>query len=266
MQTEFEKRNDESSALTADMVKHAIKNNEFLLYYQPIVSLAEQQIKSAEALVRWQHPTLGIIAPDQFMPIAEETGLIVDLSQWIFEVCLQQYAKWQEAGLDMGLAINLSPKIIDNQSTLTVLEDLCKQLQINPANISLELTESAYKQYYNKKNELFHRLRALGFKLAIDDFELRYLNLPELLSLEVDEIKLNKLHILNLDKDEYSQKITKIIINIAKNCGLIVSATGVENLATWNLLEQYKCDQTQGYYICKPVSVPEFNKWIGINN
>lgn len=266
MMENFERIENEPNLFSEDMIKKAIKNNELLLYYQPDVDLLNQQIKSAEVLVRWDHPQAGIVGPDKFMPIVESTDLINELTEWIFEACLKQYGAWQKKGLDMELAINLSPKVLDNLDYFATLNNLCKKFNIDFHNIFLEVTEMTFKQCQQQNNTLLKKLRELGFKLTIDDFEMKYFNIHDLLNLEVDELKLNKVHVIDLDKNENSQKLAKSIINIAHDFDFRIGATGVESLATWNTLINYRCNHAQGYYICKPVSVAAFNKWIGISD
>ena len=260
----FETVELEPELLTGAAIQQAIKNDEFELYYQPIVTLSNKQIRGAEALIRWNHPTLGIIGPDKFIPLAESQNVIHELSEWTFSVCIKQIHAWQQAGLNMNLAINLSETILSHESTFATIENLCDSYQVNPSDIVLEISEFAYKKQIENCQKILAKLKNLGCKLVIDDFELKYFNLPEMLDLEVDAVKLNRIHVLDFDKNPNAQKITKSIIDIAHTFNFEICATGIENLRVWELLTDYGCDHAQGYYICKPVAVSEFNKWVGI--
>jgi len=262
----FNKIEQEPNLLTGKMVQKAIANNEFELYYQPSVGCFDHQIISAEALIRWNHPDLGMIGPDRFIPIAEESNVIQELSKWTFEVCIKQISAWQKVGLNLELAINLSEKILNNDATYSCLESLCQTHHIDTSDISLEITESVYKKQSFNQYKSLEKLKNLGFKLVIDDFELKYFNLPEMNELLVDGLKLNRCHIIDLDTNENSRKITKSLIEIAHNYDIEIGATGVESLNVWQLLTDYGCDHAQGYYICKPVAVADFNKWVGIKS
>jgi EAL domain-containing protein (putative c-di-GMP-specific phosphodiesterase class I) len=260
----FDKIENESENINAEIIKNAIDNNQFELFYQPVVHLKDQQIKGAEALIRWNHPNLGLIGPDRFIPLSEKNNAIFQLTEWTFDICMKQLQIWQKINFRMELAINLSEKIL-NYKTLSFLKSLCEKYHIDTSYISLEITESAFKKIFLENQSLFQELKKVGFKLTIDEFELSHFTLSELFLLDIDCVKINRIHVLDLDKNEKSKKMTKSIIDVMHNIGLKVGATGIESAEVWELLTGYQCDIAQGYYICKPVSVKAFNQWVGID-
>lgn len=260
----FEKVENEPQILNSETIKRGLSQGEFELYYQPIVNTKDQHFQGAEALIRWNHPTLGMIGPDKFIPIAEENTVIEDLTEWTFKVCLEQLNAWEKMGLSMRLAMNLSEKVVGHPAIADSLISLAKAYKIRNEDISLEITEKCCKNQMNDRNNSLNKLTHHGFKIAIDDFELKYFSLLEMLNLKINELKLNRVHIVDLDVNLNSQKIAKSIISLAHTLNFEMGATGIESLAIWEMLASLGCDHAQGYYICKPVSVAEFNKWLGI--
>ena len=171
---------------------------------------------------------------------------------------------WQKAGLNLELAINLSNKTLENEKAYLCLEKLCNTHKIDTSLITLEITEAAYKGQMSSLNNTLDKFKNLGCKLTIDDFELKYLSFADMSNLIVDGLKLNRCHIIDLDQNQNAQKTVKSLVEIALNYNMKIGATGVESLNIWQLLAEYGCHYAQGYYICKPVAVTDFNKWVGI--
>ncbi len=236
----------------------AIENQEFILYYQPIVSLRNQKIAGFEALIRWQHPQLGLISPLNFIEIAEETGLIIPIGEWILDNACQQLSLWQKQFFredNLTMSINLSVKQLQN-SLLTQLEKVKTIYQINPQNISLELTESMLIKNISTTYELLNNIKAQGFGLTIDDFGTGYSSLSYLQRLPVETLKIDRSFVtpVNNSHQHSSQVIAESIIALSKSFNLKVIAEGVTTPTQVQWLKNLNCQYGQGYLFSPPVT------------
>ena len=237
----------------------ALEQNEFELYLQAQVDLRSGAIIGAEALLRWHHPQLGMVGPDRFIPIAEESGLILPLGDWVLQRVVQLLDRWRGLGLGhLRLAANLSARQCHGTSLLPQLDRLLGQTGIDPALLELEITESAAMQDPERSRELLQKLRARGIKVAIDDFGTGYSSLSYLKLFEPDRIKIDRGFVKDIETDPNDAVIVTATIGLAHALGLEVIAEGVETQAQADFLRSKRCDEGQGYLFARPIPVGEF--------
>ena len=248
-------------ALLGDLRK-AIANSELRLYYQPKAELQTGLVKGVEALVRWQHPTEGFIAPDQFIPLAEQTGLITPLTRWVVETAIRQCREWLAAGLELRVAVNLSMRNLRDASLPDTIADLLAQYRVPPRLFCCEITESAVMADLEHTLHVLNCLVALEVPIAIDDYGTGYASLSYLKRLPVSELKIDRSFVQHLTTDQADQAIVRSTVSMAHNLGFQVVAEGVEDQATWNLLASFKCDIAQGYYLSRPIPPQDLVRWL----
>jgi diguanylate cyclase (GGDEF)-like protein/PAS domain S-box-containing protein len=244
--------------LLESSLRRAMEKNEFSLCYQPRHSVDNGRINGVEALVRWQHPDLGLIAPPRFIHIAEETGLIVQLGQWVLETACAQTKKWQQAGHpNLRVSVNLSPRQLQERSFGRSVASLLQRLDFPPNCLELEITESMLARNPKQTVELLTELEAQGVELAIDDFGTGYSSLSQLKRFPVHTLKIDRAFIDGLPDDADDTAITLAIIAMAKRLQLKVVAEGVEKREQLAFLKSHGCDEVQGYLLNMPLSVAE---------
>ncbi|MBI1891304.1 MAG: EAL domain-containing protein [Burkholderiales bacterium] len=245
----------------------ALERKEFEVYLQPQVHLASRQIIGAEALLRWRHPELGFIAPDRFIPIAEESGLILPLGEWVLERTLRLLAGWQHLKLaNMRIAVNLSARQCHSGTLLTCLDRLQEETRVDLDGLEMEITETAAMQDPEQTRELLRQLRLRGIKVAIDDFGTGYSSLNYLKLFEIDRIKIDRSFVKDIEKDQNDALIASATIALAHTLGLEVIAEGVETEGQCAFLNHELCDEGQGYLFGKPMPVAEFEALISGEN
>ena len=264
-----------SSTLSADLVRrmslehglrHALENNEFYLVYQAKVDLGTGRIIGAEALARWTNPELGPVSPVEFIPIAEETGLIVSLGDWILETAMRQASEWMDKGLaDVSVSINLSVRQFQQGNLVERIDELMKQYNLPPKNLDLELTESMLVENAEETVRILKRLKGLGASLSIDDFGTGYSSLSYLTKFPLDALKVDRSFVTELPDNQDAVTMAKAIVNMARNLGLKVIAEGIENERQGTFLHGLGSDIGQGYLYSRPVSFEEFVKLAGGN-
>ncbi len=238
-------------------LRRAIHEQQLQLYYQPKVHYRTGTITSVEALVRWCHPELGLLEPDQFVALAEHTGLIVPLTQWVLNTALQQCREWQAAGLALGVAVNLSMRNLQDPGLLATITAALAATRLPPRYLTLELTETAFMADPDRALTVLTQLSEMGVSIAIDDFGTGYSSLGYLKRLPVHQIKIDKSFVLNMAAEKNDFTIVRSTIDLGHNLGLCVVAEGVEDHHTWNLLACLGCDGAQGYYISRPLPVTQ---------
>lgn len=243
-------------------LRHAIENRQLLLYYQPKVDCQTGRVVSAEVLLRWQHPQLGLLPPDKFIPLAERTGSIKALTLWMFKEALQQCASWHQQGIDISVAVNLSACSLPDPQIFEQIAEMLTACQVSPAWMELEITESAIMTEPARAIELLTRLDAMGMRLTIDDFGTGYSSLTYLKKLPVDAIKIDKSFVMSMMNDSNDAVIVRSTIELAHNLGMKVTAEGVELQETWDLLVEYGCDMAQGYFISSALTAGAFSRWL----
>ncbi len=242
-------------------MRRALERNEFRLLYQAKVDARNKRITGVEALVRWQHPELGLVSPVHFIPIAEESGLIVPLSRWVLREACRQNQQWQAQGLPpTSIAVNLSPRQFFDDTLLADTKATLHEAGMNPACLEFEITESMMMQNTAKAAEVLSELRALGIRIAIDDFGIGYSSLSHLKQFPIDIIKIDRSFIEDIPGDKADEAITEAIIAISKGLNITVVAEGVETAAQLEFLRTRGCHQIQGYFFSRPVSAEQFAK------
>ncbi|WP_445773827.1 EAL domain-containing protein [Shewanella sp.] len=243
-------------------LKVAIEQSQLVLYYQPKLNLALQKITHVEALVRWVHPSRGIIPPDTFIPIAEKTMQMDALTRWVMKEAMAQYHRWQAQGIDMCIAVNISAENLkDEQFCYWVIDTLAQQ-HVPVSAITLEITEDAVVSDPELALKQLSLLRENGLTLSIDDYGTGYSSLAKLKQLPVDELKIDKSFVQKLLQNEADQIIVQSTLQLAHNLGLKVVAEGIEDKATLLWLTERHCEMAQGFYLSRPLPEQQFNDWL----
>jgi EAL domain-containing protein (putative c-di-GMP-specific phosphodiesterase class I) len=243
-------------------LRRAVDRNEQVLHYQPQVDLASGTIVGAEALLRWNHPERGMVAPGTFIALAEESGLILPIGTWVLMTACAQIRYWQEAGLPVvPVSVNLSVYQFSDEIVGT-LKFILEAYGVDPALLELELTESASMADACKSYELLAQLKAMGIRLAIDDFGTGYSNLNYLKRFPVDKLKLDKSFVDDILEDDDDLAIARAVIAMAHGLRLTVVAEGVETAGQLAMLAEMGCDIIQGYYYSKAVAPDDFARML----
>ncbi len=260
-QSAFEQYNPQRLTLISEL-RRAIGTGELRLYYQPKVDLKSRTVDSVEALVRWQHPSRGLIPPDQFIPLAEQTGLIGLLSHWVLEEAMRQCREWMRAGHKLRVAINLSAWNLRDTALPKTIAALLEHYQLPPHLLCIEVTESAVMTDTHRSLDILGQIFALGVHISIDDFGTGYSSLAYLKQLPIDELKIDRSFVQHMVTNNADATIVRSTINLAHNFGLRVVAEGVEDVATLELLSTLHCDLAQGYYMSRPLPVEHLEPWL----
>ena len=264
-QSVYQPGQDESHMRKIVLVKDlklALEDDLLQLHYQPKVDLHSGKVSQAEALLRWTHAELGFISPEEFITLAEQAGLMPMLTRWVLRSVFSQAKKWHQGGINVAIAVNLSAYDL-HPDFPGQLEELINESAVAADRIILEITESAVMVDADTAIKVLHSLRQLGFKLSIDDYGTGYSSLAKLKDLPVDELKIDKSFVMQLEANESDRIIVSSTIELAHNMGLSVVAEGVETLGACHLLEQWKCDKLQGYYFSKALPAADFEVWLG---
>jgi diguanylate cyclase (GGDEF)-like protein len=248
---------DERVALENDL-RRAIELGQLELHYQPKVDIGTNRIRSAEALLRWRHPTRGLVPPNAFIPIAEDTGLIVQIGEWVLRESCRQVRAWIDSGMSpVRVAVNLSAKQFRHVDLVAVVRSALDEAQLQPGYLELELTESAIMDDAEKSASTLEFLSTMGVHISIDDFGTEYSSMNHLKQLPVDKIKIPMPFVQGIDVSEKDEAITKSIIVLAKSLGLSVLAEGVETKEQYDFLTCRMCDEVQGFFYYKPMPAEE---------
>ncbi|HYY43056.1 MAG TPA: bifunctional diguanylate cyclase/phosphodiesterase, partial [Pyrinomonadaceae bacterium] len=250
--------------LETDM-RHALERNEFFVHYQPIVALDDFKLRGFEALVRWQHPERGYISPGEFIPIAEETGLIIPLGEWVLREACAQMERWQKifpADPPLVISVNLSSKQFIQQDLIKQVAGIIEETNIDPKGLKLEITESMVMDNVEQATEMLRQLRALGLKLSIDDFGTGYSSLSYLHRFPVDTLKIDRSFVTRMTDNNENLEIVRTIVTLAQTLGMDVVAEGVETNEQLSMLHTLGCENGQGYFFSKPVDAKGAEKII----
>lgn len=247
-------------------LRHAIEHNQFVVYYQPRIDMSTGTMSSMEALVRWAHPTRGIIEPVEFIPMAEETGLILPLGEWVIDRVCAQLAYWSRHGRNvLPVSINVSPRQFHETKLPDVLSRLMARHKVDPKLVEIELTESSMMDVTEKIFETLDTIQSMGIKLLVDDFGTGYSSLSKLQELDFDVLKVDKAFTARLQKTTEGQALFTAIITMAHSLGMRVVAEGVESVEQVETLKSLRCDEVQGFYISRPLppaeTQPVFENW-----
>jgi EAL domain-containing protein (putative c-di-GMP-specific phosphodiesterase class I) len=238
---------------TAAALAEAIEAGQLFLEHQPKLDCGTGRFTGVEALVRWRHPVFGIVSPDRFIPLAEETGLIAPLTDWVFATAMAQAASWHRSGLPLRIAVNLSGKNLGQIDLPERLAACCREAAVGPEQVVLELTETHAMADAVKGTEVVTRLRLKGFGLSIDDFGTGYSSLVQLHRLPFTEIKIDRSFITELPRNRECRDIAETIVALARKIGLECIAEGVETAEALDALIAIGCDGAQGYYLSRPL-------------
>lgn len=243
-------------------LRNALARNEFYLVYQPQFDIAAERSRSLEALIRWQHPQHGLVSPLDFIPLAEENGLIIPIGEWVLRTACFEAMQWRNDGNSMQVAVNLSPLQLKNPHLVEIVLKILAETRFPPGKLILEITEGALMEHTKTTLAALQALRDHRIQIALDDFGTGYSSMNYLKQLPIDYIKIDQSFIRGLTDDKNNLAIVKAIISLSKNLGFSVTAEGVETLHQARALKSFGCDKLQGYYFSKPVAAKELNAFV----
>jgi len=270
-----------NGSVTLEELRAAIENEQLVVYYQPKVFALENaarrnampnpisenmlpllldtesdgtwEVSGLEALVRWEHPKLGLLPPDKFIYLAEESGLIKPLSEFVLRKAIEQAQRWKSAGFDMKVAVNLSPHLLDDLELPDRISDIMADCDVEGQRLLLEITESGAMADAAATMEILTRFRLQGIELSLDDFGTGYSSLVQLYQLPFSELKIDKSFVLEFDQHQEAKIIIRTIMELAHNLGMTVCAEGVETATSLKYLREIGCEKAQGYLLSRPV-------------
>jgi diguanylate cyclase (GGDEF)-like protein len=254
----------ERELISEQDILSALEKEEFVIYYQPIVSSKNYKILGFEALIRWMHPQHGLLSPDAFIPLCEETGLVVELGTFVLQEACKQLKKWQAINNQLFMSVNISPRQLDSALIVTLKELLCA-VEINPDTLELELTESVMLYDTAFHIDIMQKIASLGIQLSIDDFGSGYSSLTYVKLLPITKLKIDKAFVTDINKSKINDDLIKVIVALAKTLNLKLVAEGVETKAQLAALKRKKCEQIQGYIFSKPVPAQEIDLMLKAN-
>ncbi len=258
---ELDEHSIDRLALAAQL-RRGIERGELVVHYQPKVPLHGGAIAAVEALVRWNHPQLGRIGPDGFIPLAEQTGVIKPLTERVLETALQQCATWRSEGLDVTVSVNVSTRNLLDDFLPDITHTLLKRFQLPAASLQLEITESRIVADLRRARVALDELREMGIKIALDDFGTGYSSLSQLQQLPIDEIKIDKSFVIRMETDRSDAVLVRSIIELGRNLGLSVTAEGIESDSIRATLSRLGCDYGQGFHIGRPAVAEECRRYL----
>jgi diguanylate cyclase (GGDEF)-like protein len=260
---EAENRSDPSRLALVAELRRGLRRRELVLHYQPMARLASGVVDSAEALVRWNHPERGLVFPDAFIPLAQETGLIRPLTRYVLEEAVRQAREWQRAGRELAVSVNISARNLLDAEFPDQVERCLTEAGLPPALLELEITETTMLSDGARTKSALDRLSGLGLRISIDDFGTGYSSsLASLRRLPISEIKIDRSFVMNMDGCEDDAVIVRSTIDLGRNLGLSVVAEGVESEQVWSELRRLGCTSAQGYYLTRPVPADELEVWL----
>ncbi len=242
-------------------LRQGIANAEMVLHYQPILDLATGRAQRVEALIRWEHPRDGLLSPAQFLPMVVNSGLIKPLSRWVLDAALVQSRVWRRSGLELGIAVNLTPMDVKDRALIATIRQLLESTDACGSSLTVEVPESAVLEDPGRVRAVLSEFRSLGIKVAIDDFGVSHSSLEQLKDLPVDELKIDRSFVKDLSSGPGAAMIIRSITERGHELGLRVVAEGVEDQGALDQLRALGCDQVQGYFICRPMPPDPFAEW-----
>jgi diguanylate cyclase (GGDEF)-like protein/PAS domain S-box-containing protein len=246
----------------ASALRDALQRGEFTVHYQPVVELSTGKMVNAEALLRWEHPSGVLVQPDEFIPLAEETGLIVPIGAWVLEQACQQLVQWQRTDPSMSVAVNLSLRQTLSPDIVEMIDDVLARTGAPPGNLTLELTESVFMEDSGLLEETLARVKSLGVRLSIDDFGTRYSSISRLKRLPVDAVKVDRTFVDGLGTDSHDTALVAAIVAMAAALDLEVTAEGVETHGQLDYLKRLHCRRAQGFYLARPMTADAMNQLV----
>jgi diguanylate cyclase (GGDEF)-like protein/PAS domain S-box-containing protein len=264
----FHRDENEAKQQSADQLslvvelRHALERNELEPFFQPKLHMRSGLMTRAEVLLRWNHPQRGQISPTVFVPIAERTGLIRTVTDWLLERALAQVHAWRDAGAPIHIAVNISAKSLLDQALPSKIHSMLTKWDVDPRFLKIEITESSIMADPAHALAVMSMLQSMGVRLSVDDFGTGYSSLTHLRELPIDEIKIDKSFVTGMTTSDADAAIVRTVIDLGHNLGKQVCAEGVEDEATWNMLRDLGCDLAQGFWISRPVNATELMDWL----
>lgn len=243
-------------------LRNAINENNLALFYQPQVDLKTKRVSSLEALLRWQHPEFGFISPIEFIPLAEKTGIIKPLTEWVLNEALRQSVVFDRHGYTLNISINISARNLREANLVGMILTALKQHGVKPERLVLELTETAVMENPQEAHHTLQQLNDAGLQISIDDFGTGYSSLSHLRHLPVSEVKIDRSFIMEMMSKPDDRVLVKTVIDMARNLDLRVVAEGVEDAATLVALDDMGCDVAQGFHLCRPIAADDLLNWL----
>jgi EAL domain-containing protein (putative c-di-GMP-specific phosphodiesterase class I) len=243
-------------------VRRAIANGELVVFYQPKAEARTGRVTGFEALVRWQHPEYGLLGPDEFIPLAETTGLIRALTSYVLDAAVRECRTWLEAGHNLSVAVNVSARCLLDLSLPDEIARTLETHQVPAHRLVVEITESAIMNDPGRALEVLNRMYLLGIRLSIDDFGTGYSSMSYLKNLPVHELKVDRSFVTHMRRQQSERVIVRSTVDLAHNLGLQVVAEGVEDAETWQELDLLGCDTIQGYHLARPMSPSQLAAWL----
>jgi EAL domain-containing protein (putative c-di-GMP-specific phosphodiesterase class I) len=257
-----DERREEFLTLLGEL-RRAVENDQLVLHYQPKMNLAEGRISGVEALVRWHHPERGFVPPSDFIPFAEQTGYISEITRWVLGRAIDQCGVWHRSGLDIRVSANVSARDLRLEDSLVTFVSEALAASETPAGmICLEITESGLMDDPRSAQSTLGKLRALGVATSIDDYGTGYSSLAYIKKLAVNELKIDRAFVSGMEADQGNAAIVRSTIELGHNLGLIVTAEGVETNHELAELRRFGCDLAQGYHFAKPMTADAFEAWL----
>ncbi len=241
----------------------ALVRQEFILHYQPYLDLTTHQVAGVEALIRWQHPSLGLLYPDDFIPQAERSGLIDSIGEWVLNQACEQMSEWTALGIDIpSMSVNVSPRQFSNRSLPTLVKTILKKNMLSAVYLDLEITESTVPSDEKMMRTNIAALRQLGVKISIDDFGMGYSSLARLRTIQVDRLKIDRVFVSELSLNPMDACLIRTVIHLAQQLGLSVIAEGIEDAEACVRLQSLGCDQGQGFYFTAALGADACEKYL----
>lgn len=251
-------------AMVGELRRALNSEAELLLHYQPKIDITTGAMLGAEALVRWDHSTLGLIYPDTFVPLAERTGQITQLTSWVLNEAVRACARWRAAGVGAGVAVNISPRELVDRSLVELVLEVLTEHDLPATSLSLEITENALLHEPAGAIALLHELRSHGVRVSLDDFGSGYSSLAYLKDLPITEVKIDKAFVSNMGSEARDEMIVRSIVELGHNLGVTVVAEGVDDQDTLDRLASMTCDLAQGYFVARPMEGARLERWVAM--
>jgi EAL domain-containing protein (putative c-di-GMP-specific phosphodiesterase class I) len=248
--------------ILANELRAAPRTDAIEVWYQPVAALASGTVIGCEALLRWHHSQHGAIPPEEFIPLAEQSGIIGELTWWVLDAAIRQARIWQDRGQNLGVSVNIAARTLLEADLLDRLAQMLATAGVPPKLLTLELTESSIMSDPIRSEKVLAALGELGLRVAIDDFGTGYSSLTRLKQLPIHVVKIDKSFVISMSVDEGDHAIVRSTIELARNLGHTVVAEGVENQVTWDTLAQLGCDWAQGFYLARPMTAATFDVWL----
>jgi EAL domain-containing protein (putative c-di-GMP-specific phosphodiesterase class I) len=243
-------------------LRYAIEQNELTLHYQPKVDLQTGHTTGVEALLRWNHPQHGFIPPDEFVPLAEHTGLIRPLTLWVLNAALRQSHIWKMMGVDLVMAVNLSARNLQESKLSDQIVELLEAWDVPAASLLVEVTESALMDDHTNARKILTDIKGVGVNASLDDFGTGYSSLVSLSQLPIAEIKIDRSFVMDMTSNQQNAAIVRSTIDLGHNLNRVVTAEGVEDRKTLEALKSMGCDKAQGYFLSRPLPANELVEWL----